>query len=454
MSMHFASIDEISHSIRSGEVSPVEVLEEILERIDRIDPVLCSYATVMAQTARAEAQAATEEIRDGHWRGPLHGVPIAVKDLYGTGAAPTTFGSKHLSSLQLPDAEAVTRLRRSGAVIIGKLRMSEAALTDHGIDLPVPVNPWDGGTWVGTSSSGCASATAAGLCFGSLGSDTGGSIRGPATAAGLTGLKTTRGAVPADGTLPLSRSLDTLGPFARSARDCRLLFEAVVGRSSGNGELMNGTGRPLRVGVAPQLLESVSAATRAMIEETARIFGSLDVEIFEVTLPDGAPLATDWVRFVGHEALTDLAELYPPEQADQFGPEVQYVLDQGKHTTAADVEAISDRARAYRHDLDRILRQVDAILLPTIGTPSPTLTDITRMRSSYDVWNTEIMRLTCPVNYSGHPALALPTGFGERGTPLGAQLVGRHHEEGLLLHLGEVFQGATDHHSRHPADHV
>src|SRR5690625_3001024 len=299
MSMHFASIDEISHSIRSGEVSPVEVLEEILERIDRIDPVLCSYATVMAQTARAEAQAATEEIRDGHWRGPLHGVPIAVKDLYGTGAAPTTFGSKHLSSLQLPDAEAVTRLRRSGAVIIGKLRMSEAALTDHGIDLPVPVNPWDGGTWVGTSSSGCASATAAGLCFGSLGSDTGGSIRGPATAAGLTGLKTTRGAVPADGTLPLSRSLDTLGPFARSARDCRLLFEAVVGRSSGNGELMNGTGRPLRVGVAPQLLETVSAATRAMIEETARIFGSLDVEIFEVTLPDGAPLATDWVRFVG-----------------------------------------------------------------------------------------------------------------------------------------------------------
>src|SRR5690625_5290227 len=112
MSMHFASIAEISHSIRSGEVSPVEVLEKILERIDRIDPVLCSYATVMAQTARAEAQAAAEEIRAGDWRGRLHGVPIAVKDLYGTGAAPTTFGSKHRSSLQLPGAEAVTRLRR------------------------------------------------------------------------------------------------------------------------------------------------------------------------------------------------------------------------------------------------------------------------------------------------------------------------------------------------------
>ncbi|WP_022918951.1 amidase [Ruania albidiflava] len=454
MSLHFASIDEISRSIRSGEVSPVEVVEEILERIDRIDPVLRSYSTVMAQTARAEAHVATEEIRDGRWRGLLHGVPIAVKDLYGTSAAPTTFGSKHLSNLQLPDAEAVTRLREAGAVITGKLRMSEAALTDHGIDLPVPVNPWDSGTWVGTSSSGCASATAAGLCFGSLGSDTGGSIRGPATAAGLTGLKPTRGAVPADGTLALSRSLDTLGPFARSARDCRLLFEAVAGPSSGNGELMSGTDRPLRIGVAPQLLETVSAATRAMIEETVRTFGSLDVEIFEVTLPDGAPLATDWVRFVGYEALTDLAELYPPEQADQFGPEVQYVLDQGEQATAADIDAISERARTYRHDLDRVLRQVDAILLPTIGTPSPTLTDIIRMRSSYDVWNTEIMRLTCPVNYSGHPALALPTGFGERGTPLGAQLVGRRHEEGLLLHLGEVFQGATDHHSRHPADHA
>ena len=453
MTMHYASIDEVATSLRTGAVSPVEILEHTLARIERLDPTLQSYSTVMAATARAEAEAAGEEIRAGRWRGPLHGVPLAVKDLYGTDAAPTTFGSRHLRSFHLSDAETVKRLREAGAVVAGKLRMSEAALTDHGVELPVPVNPWDADTWVGTSSSGCASATAAGLCFGSLGSDTGGSIRGPSTAAGLTGLKTTRGAVPVEGTLTLSRSLDTLGPFARSARDCRILFEAIAGPASAEGGAGRGTDRKLRIGVDPQLLESVSAATRAMIEETARTFDGLDIEIVETTVPDGAALAADWVVFVGHEALTDLADLYPAQKADEFGPEVRYVLEQGARATAEDIDRISTRARAYRHELDSVLDGVDAVLAPTVGTPSPTLADITRMRSHYDVWNTEIMRLTCPVNYSGHPALALPTGFGERGTPLGAQLVGRHHDESLLLHLGEIFQAATDHHRRHPADY-
>lgn len=454
MSMHYASIDEVSTALRAGAVSPTELLDQTLERIARLDSTLQSFSTVMAETARAEAEAAAEEIRTGGWRGPLHGVPVAVKDLYGTSAAPTTFGSRHLSGLRVPDAEAVKRLRRAGAVIVGKLRMSEAALTDHGVGLPVPVNPWGADTWVGTSSSGCASATAAGLCFGSLGSDTGGSIRGPGTAAGLTGLKTTRGAVPVDGTLTLSRSLDTLGPFARSARDCHLLYTAIAGGGSAAGESARPGDRRLRIGVDPGLLATVSAPTREMIEQTAQTFASLDVEIIETTVPDGAPLATDWVTFVGHEALTDLGHLYPEEKAEHFGPEVRRVLNQGKRATTEDIDRISAYARAYRRDLDSVLDTVDAVLLPTVGTPSPTVADVIRMRSDYDVWNTEVMRLTCPVNYSGHPALVLPTGFGDRGTPLGAQLVGRHHDEGMLLHLGELFQTATDHHLRRPADYA
>lgn len=449
--LHYASIDEVSAALSAGAVSSLELLDQLLQRIDRLDGELQSFSTVMAETARAEAKAAEQEIRAGRWRGPLHGVPIAVKDLYGTSAAPTTFGSRHLRHLQVPDAEVVTRLRNAGAVVVGKLRMSEAALTDHGVDLPVPVNPWGADTWVGTSSSGCAAATAAGLCFGSLGSDTGGSIRGPASAAGLTGLKTTRGAVPTEGTLTLSRSLDTLGPFARSARDCRLLLDAMLGRTS---DVDPSASRPrLRLGVDPGLLATISAPVCAMIEATAMTFAGLDVEIVEVTVPDGAPLAADWVTFVGHEALTDLRHLYPPERNAEFGPEVTHVLSEGGRARADDLERISSCAWAYRRALDSVLEAVDAVLLPTIGTPSPTLADILRMRSDYGVWNTEIMRLTCPVNYSGHPALALPTGFGERGTPLGAQLVGRHDEEATLLHLGELFQAATDHHSRHPADY-
>lgn len=445
--MHDSSIGEVALSIRSGAVTPTELLEQVLERIDRLDPVLQSYAAVMSDAAHQDAARATAEVRAGRVRGPLHGVPVAVKDLYGTAGTPTSFGSAHLS-LDLDDAEVVTRLRTAGAVVVGKLRMSEAALTDHGVGLPVPLNPWDHDTWVGTSSSGCGAATAAGLCFASIGSDTGGSVRGPATAAGLTGLKPTRGRVPADGGLPLSRSLDTVGPFARSAQDCRIVLEAIADPRPLTDELPQ---RPLRIGVDHRLLDSVAAATRAMILETAEVFRTLDVQVVEVTVPDGRGLADDWVTYVGAEAVEDIGHLYPDDRRESFGPEVRHVLEQGAHATEDELARIRADARSYQQSLDAVLDVVDAVLLPTVSRPSPTLADIAEMRRDYAVWNSELMRLTCPMNFSGHPALTMPTGFGDRGTPLGAQLVGRHNEENLLLHLGELFQSVTDHHSRRPA---
>lgn len=458
--MHYASIDEVSEAVRSQRVAAAELVDAILGRIGRYDTELNSYAVVMAEAARTAAATADDEIRAGGWRGPLHGVPIAVKDLYGTEGAPTSFGSAHLQDHYLPDdAAVVRRLRDAGAVIIGKLRMSEAALTDHGVGLPVPLNPWHPDTWVGTSSSGSAAATAAGLCYAALASDTGGSIRGPATAAGLTGLKPTRGAVPAQGTVPLSRTLDTLGPFTRSARDSRILFEAMTREPGGQGPgtlptsgdtAAAGDPRSLRIGVDPALLQTVSADIWTMVERTAQQFAELGLTVVEVTTPDGADLADGWVAFVGAEAVADLAELYPPEAADQFGPEVAYVLDQGRQVTRAELDRICADARRYTADLDGVLREVDALILPTIGSASPTVADVADMRSSYEVWNREVMRLTCPTNYSGHPALTFPTGFTDRGTPLGAQLVGRHREEGLLLDLGELYQEATDVHRRHP----
>ncbi|QGH70058.1 amidase [Pseudactinotalea sp. HY158] len=453
--MHYSSIDDVAAAIRARDLSPVELIDATLERIERHDPVLQGYARVSPQVARAAARAAEDEIRAGAWRGPLHGVPVAVKDLYGTTDEPTTFGSSHLAQYRLAgDAEAVQGLRRAGAVIVGTLRMSEAALTDHGVGLPVPLNPWDSATWVGTSSSGCAAATSAGLCYASLGSDTGGSIRGPATATGLTGLKTTRGAVPAGGTLPLSRTLDTLGPFARSARDCRIVFEAIA-RAGARPGGTRGEGRAQgrRIGIDPNLLKTVSGETRSMIEQTADTFAELGAAVVEVATPDGAHLAADWVAFVGAEAVADLADLYPPSAADRYGPEIAYVLEQGRSTTPADLDRITASADRYRSDLDAALDGLDALLLPTVGTPSPTVADVDRMRLSYEVWNHEVMRLTCPMNYSGHPSLTLPTGFTGRGTPEGAQLVGRHHDENLLLTLGEAFQEATDFHRRHPASY-
>jgi len=455
--MHYMDIQMVSEQLRSGEVSPVELCEYLLERIGDMDEHLHSYVEVDAVGARAAARIAEEEIAGGVWRGPLHGVPIAIKDLYSLGDAPTAFGSAHLTEHRLnSEAEAVRRLRHAGAVIIGRLRMSEAALTDHGPGLPVPVNPWDPEAWSGTSSSGCASATAAGLCFGSLGSDTGGSVRGPATATGLSGLKPTRGVVPSDGAIPLSRTLDTVGPFARSARDCRILFDALVAASdaSRHHAVVPSLPSSLRIGVDRTILDDVAPEIRDMIESTAATFAELGAEIVTVTVPDGGPLASRWVSFVGFEAVEDIAELYPDEKRDSYGPEIAYVLAQGRATSREEYEQIRAEAQVFTQELDAVLGEVDALLLPTIGTPAPTNAEIAQLRSDYKTWNHQVMRLTCPYNFSGHPAMTFPTGHTARGLPLGAQLVGAHHSERLLLTLAEHYQRITDHHLKRPAQYA
>lgn len=451
--MHYTDIEVISERLRSGELSPVQLCDHLLDRIDDLDPQLQSYVEVDAEGARRAARIAEDEIARGLWRGPLHGVPLAIKDLYSLGDAPTAFGSAHLSGHRLDrEAEAVRRLRQAGAVIVGRLRMSEAALTDHAPGLPTPLNPWDEETWVGTSSSGCASATSAGLCFGSLGSDTGGSVRGPATATGLSGLKPTRGVIPADGALPLSRTLDTVGPFARSARDCRILFDALTAVTDAPHEPAPLAPLPssLRIGIDRGLLATVDPQIRDMIEATAEVFAELGAEIVPVAVPDGAPLAARWVSFVGFEAAEDIAALYPEGQEDLYGPEIAYVLAQGRATTREQYEQIAAEAEAFARELDQVLGGVDALLLPTIGTPAPTNAQIAEMRSDYATWNGQVMRLTCPYNFSGHPAMTFPTGSTSRGMPLGAQLVGPHHAEHLLLTLTEHYQRVTDHHLARP----
>lgn len=445
--MNYMTIDEAAYKLRSRQLSPVDLLEDLLERIALCDVDLQSYSYIMRDSAMADARTAEREIKTGHWRGLLHGIPVALKDLYGTANAPTTFGSKHLENHFLGgDAEVVKRLKSVGAVVIGKLRMSEAALTDHGLNLPTPVNPWDEETWVGTSSSGCAAATAAGLCFSALGSDTGGSIRGPATATGLTGLKPTRGAIPSDFTLPLSRTLDTLGPFARSARDCRIVFDAMRGEQKKGDR----AAKIPNIGLDRSLLSSVLPEIAQMIESTAEIFEKAGARIIEVRVPDGAGLASDWVTFVGSEAVGDISELYPESKSLSYGREVAYVLEQGRKATKRELSRIKGKATKYGEELDDILSKVDAILMPTISSPSPTIQEVEQMRMSYDTWNYEIMRLTCPNNFTGHPALAFPTGFTDRGTPLGAQLIGKRDGEESLLDLGEMFQQETNFHTERP----
>lgn len=452
--MHYSSIATTADRLRSGELLPTDLVEALLTRIERLDPLLDAYAHLDPGGARAAAARAEQEIREGNWRGPLHGIPIAVKDLYAVAGMPTTFGSPHLADHHLTqEAEVVGRLRDAGAIVLGTLRMSEAALTDHGPGLPTPINPWGEDIWVGTSSSGSAAATAAGMCFAALGSDTGGSVRGPSTATGLTGLKRTRGLIPTGGTLPLSRTLDTLGPFTRSARDCRILLEAMAQQpvSSAGPDGVEGHGLAgVHIGMDRRLLETVSAPIREAIERTAERFTQLGATLQEVSAGEGSRLASEWVGFVGREALEDLEELYPRGSEHLFGPEVAHVLEQGRAATAEDLARAEAETERFTAETDRALTRVDALLLPTIAAPSPTVHEIATMRESYRVWNDQVMRLCCPYNFSGHPSLTFPTGFTPHGTPLGAQLVGAHHAESALLSIVEAFQEGTDFHLRRP----
>ncbi len=229
----FESLAGLGQALRERRISPVEITRAMLARIDELDPGLHAYRTVMPDTALAEAERAEQEIAGGDYRGPMHGVPYAAKDLCFTLDAPTAFGSVAYGDWMAPHESTVTaRLRQAGAVLLGKLHMTEGAVATHHPDIPQPVNPWGGERWTGVSSSGSGVATAAGLCFGSIGSDTGGSIRFPSAACGLTGMKPTWGRVSRYGVVPLSPSFDHIGPIARSAEDAAIMLQVMAGHDA------------------------------------------------------------------------------------------------------------------------------------------------------------------------------------------------------------------------------
>src|SRR5690625_234549 len=293
----FMGLTDLAELIRTRQVTSVEVTEALLGRIDSLDSRLHSYAHVSGETALEAAANADAEVARGHYRGPLHGVPVAVKDLCYTTDAPTASGGTvHAGHMSTYDATVVTRLREAGAVNLGKLAMTEGAFTGHHPTLHTPVNPWDEGTWSGVSSSGSGVAPAAGLCFGALGTDTGGSIRLPSAANGVTGMKPTWGRVSRYGITSLAASMDHIGPMARSAADCAAILEVISGQDVKDPtsslipvppflrdiELR----RVPRLGVDPELTATFDAPTRDMLGRVVETVRSLGWAIVEVKTPD------------------------------------------------------------------------------------------------------------------------------------------------------------------------
>ncbi len=458
--LHYLPLHEVAQRLKARKLSSVELTRSILDRIDRIDPQLRSYATVTADRALADAARLDAESAAGTSRGPLHGVPIAIKDLCNTEGVPTAAGMAiHRGNVPSRDATVVARFKQAGAVILGKLQMTEGAYGAHHPGIPAPLNPWNAAYWTGSSSSGSGAATAAGLCFASLGSDTGGSIRFPSTMNGLSGLKPTWGRVSRAGVFPLAESLDHVGPMARSALDAAIMLGVIAGPDPDD---------PTSVGLSvPDYAASIDQGVRGRrigvpsnlhgLDEDAEraLYGAVDVmkqagaEIVDVKLPDGFDQgARDWVPLCGVEAALAHEATYP-SRASEYGPVLAGLLDQGRRLSAVELARLQVRRAALTGELNRLLASVDLLLMPVMARA---------------VWSTEALlaagrepeavagrlRYTAPFDLSGHPTLTLPGGMTADGVPVGFQIVARAFDEGAILAAGHAYQRATEWHSRRP----
>jgi amidase len=435
------------------------VTQALLDRIAALDGDLHAYALVLADAARAQADAADSEIAAGGWRGPLHGVPIAVKDLFDGEGVPTRAGMRLRSQpVATRDATVVRRLRDAGAVLIGKPELTEGAYSDHHPSIIPPRNPWHADYWPGISSSGSGVAVAAGMAYGSLASDTGGSIRWPSAANGLTGLKPTWGRVSRHGAAELAASLDHVGTMARSAIDAGILLDAIAGADP-DDPTASPTPVPddtagagiagWRIGVdAAWNRDGVDAGTRAVLAEALATFAALGAEIVDVRFPDVAQTVADWVPQCAVEAAVAHRDRYPRMQAD-YGAVLAAVIEAGKALSGTDYQAILLRRAAFRGRVDRVLAAVDVLLTPVQPFAPLTLAQIRTLGTQPDLI-AGLQRYTCPFNMSGHPTLTLPGGFTDDGMPVGLQLVAPRWREDALVRAGAAFQARTSWHRRHP----
>ena len=458
---HFRTITEIADDIASKQLSPVDVTSAMLERIDQLDGQLKSYATVIAEQAMAAAQAAEEEINAGMYRGPLHGIPIAVKDLCFTKGV-RTMGAAEVLVGHVPafDGTVIAKLESAGAILLGKLNLTEGAMGGYNRNFDIPKNPWNPDRWTGSSSSGSGVATAAGLCFGSLGSDTGGSIRFPSAACGVVGLKPTWGRVSRYGVLALAESMDHVGPMTRSVADAGIILEAIAGSDPNDPtslpnpvpNMLEGVGQDLRgvrIGfdehyathdIDTELAEAVRAGVEVLADQGA--------EIVEVALPDVDEYVSAWPMLCATGAVVAHAATYPFRR-DAYGPWFRGWLDMGAKVTGAEyVKANNLRAACTGH-LRRVFAEIDVLVCPSMSAPPHVVTPEV-LYGPYEPRDPKFQRFTVPFDFNGAPTLSVPCGMNSEGLPLSIQFVGKHLTEPLLCRVGHAYESTTPWHNLHP----
>ena len=463
----FASVIDLARMIARKEVSPVEVVRVHLERIAARDGSLRAYITVCAEAASEAARTAEAALMSGRPAGPLHGVPIALKDLYDTAGVATTAGSKILAGrVPATDATVVRRLREAGAIVLGKLHMVEFAYGPEGLNAHhgAPRNPWDADAerMPGGSSSGSGVAVAAGLAPAALGSDTGGSIRIPASLCGITGLKPTYGRVSRAGVLPLAWSMDHVGPMTRTVADSALLLRAIAGYDPADASssvlpvpdylaALTGDVKGLRVGLLRDFfLSSATAEVRAAVETAARALQGAGALVDEVALPKVAHVAAASYAVVASEALAYHTS-WLATRAGEYDPEVRKRLQLGAFISGAHYVRAQQARALVRDEIDAALAQRDVLLAPATPLTAPRLDERqTTLGDGPSDVRGALIRLTRPFNCSGHPACAVPCGFSAQGLPIGMQLVGRPFDEVTVLRAADAYQRLTDWHTRRP----
>lgn len=447
-----APLHTVSQRLAEGEFSARELTAATLARIERLEPYLHSYATVLAQQALEAADLIDRRRMSGQDLGPLHGIPLGLKDIIAAAGAPTHIGSVALRNWSPgADSTVARRLRAAGAILIGKHQTTEGACGDHHPSLPTPVNPWNPHAWTGVSSSGSAVATAAGLSFGSFGSDTGGSIRFPAHCCGLVGLKPTWGRVSRHGVFPLAESLDHVGPIARTVEDVAILYATVAGYDPLDKTTLHAavpTWSPprtdkltLRVGL-DEAYCSVDVDTRVTrcLRRAAGILGDAGAEIVTVDVPRLGEMVSDWLVLCAHEAVAAHAATYPAQKAE-YGPAIAALLEYGRRL---DADAVSKAVQQRRHFVashNALLDQVDMYLSPTFHHLTPTLSEAKQQMRGAGL--RQFVAFTAPANLCGCPTLSLPGGCDSSGTPYGYQLVGRALGETELLLAGLTIERSS-----------
>jgi aspartyl-tRNA(Asn)/glutamyl-tRNA(Gln) amidotransferase subunit A len=455
------SIVELAPRLRRKEVSPIELTRACLDRIEKVNPALNAFITVIAESALAEAGVAETEIARGGWRGPLHGIPIALKDIIDTAGKRTTAASR-LYEHRVPtaDAEIVRRLKEAGAVILGKNNLHEFA---YGGSSLVSFfgnvhNPWDARHIAGGSSGGSAAAVSAGLCYAAIGTDTAGSIREPAALCGCVGIKPTYGRVSTRGVIPLSWSLDHVGPLAATVGDAAAVLQAIAGYDpldvcSADVPVIDyvstiGDGaQNLRVGIPREFFyDKLDDQIGAAVEQAITVIGRLVADVREIKTELSADRTVQAAETFAYHAdkVARSPELYQAETLRR--------IRSGEKVSAAEYigrRRELDEARRGAHDL---FANVDLLVTPTIPIPAPAIADLKKDSTALRPAELTLLRNTRPFNVWGLPAISVPCGFTKSGMPIGLQIAGPPWREDLVLRLAYAYEQQTVWHTRRRMD--